>query len=421
MLDRSFPFAILLCCLLLGWYGWSLFSFQSINGRANALRQSPSQFELKENADMISSGMFSLSGKQRASFSLGIFKELNVLAVSTRPDLLRSDPCIVLELNLSGQKKTLTNGEIVFLAHEDSDDGSSRLIFTNEKTPLCIRPLILDQARTLIECTFEESVARNSLVMKRQDQEIVTLTENKTQEKMAGLDYHHIISQGKFLGRDLLLEKYSGAALLSLKNKSVIRFKEGREASVQFVGAGDFLKWENREWKATMLDDACKGKPLARVKAIGEEGAEIEVWDESGFGWGKIHLGKEYSKPSGSKIENIFTTFRPKTHQQFSCLAGKRRILVREGDWLLKTQKGWRVIRRLSEVDGIINRSLNGELLIFDQVFQDENKLMIRGHWFDEARSVCSPVQWTVVNEQRSQVKQRKRRPSYLNTLGGKI
>lgn len=421
MLDRSFPFAVLLCCLLLGWYGWSLFSYHSIKGRANALKQGPSQFELKENVDVISSGMFSLSGKQRASFSLEVFKELNVLAVSTRPDLLRSDPCIVLELNISGQKKTLTNGEIVFLDHEVSGDESSRLIFTNEKTPLCIRPLILDQSRTLIECTLEESVARNSLVMKRQDQEIVTLSENKSEERMAGLDYHHIISQGKFLGRDLLLEKYSGTALHSLKNKSVIRFKEGRDASVQFVAKGDFLKWENREWKATMLDDACKGKPIARIKTIGEEGTEIEIWDESGFGWGKIRLGKEYSKPAGSKIENIFTTFRSKTHQQFSCLAGKRRILVREGDWLLKTQKGWRVIRRLSEIDGIINRSLNGELLIFDQVFQDENKLMIRGHWFDEARSVCSPVQWTVVNEQRTQVKQRKRRPNYLNTLGGKI
>jgi hypothetical protein len=90
----------------------------------------------------------------------------------------------------------------------------------------------------------------------------------------------------------------------------------------------------------------------------------------------------------------------------------KRRIILKEGDWLIRSAKGWRIIKKSEEVEDYINHKLRGDLFIFDKLEKEHGKLVVKGHLFDEMRTNKQTMSIPIVSEKKRDTKIQKKRKS---------
>ena len=87
---------------------------------------------------------------------------------------------------------------------------------------------------------------------------------------------------------------------------------------------------------------------------------------------------------------------------QVSCLFGKKRLIVKKGDWLVRTASGWRNLRRAEEIEDCLYHRLKGELFIFDSIEKEQGKWTMHGHLFDIQRYFATPVSLPIDSEKKS-------------------
>lgn len=397
LLQRAFPCAVALAIAALA---WGFFQISRLNnlGKAQDLHVL-NPLEPLEYSE-ICTGIFSLSGNGHSQSLKHLFRDLVLIGLSTRPDLPGN---VILKWNAEDKTVAVPSGEMIFLEL----DGSGRWIQASEKKSVSLRPIILDSSHVGLEYTLEQEVAQHSLVVKKQVQHTLEKEQTSQEDRGELPVYIQEIARGKYFGKDLLVEKYGGPRMSLLKTQSVLQLGEEGYPKAFFLAKGDLLIWKENRWHYAPAGNT-QGYPLMRIGKIEPDAIHCEIWDQSGFIYKTMRVEKE-KKRSHPKIDCLFTSFRSKTQQQFSCLSGKRRILLREGDWLLKGLRGWRVLRRSSEIDGVLTRSLAGELLIIDKLILKDNNLLVRGNWFDEDHCVSIPIEWSIVNEQKKELKSRKR------------
>ena len=71
---------------------------------------------------------------------------------------------------------------------------------------------------------------------------------------------------------------------------------------------------------------------------------------------------------------------------------GQTQDYLKQGDWLLKTASGWRNLKKLEEIDDVLEHRLRGELFLFEALEKQENALLLKGRLFDEMRTQSLPV-----------------------------
>lgn len=82
---------------------------------------------------------------------------------------------------------------------------------------------------------------------------------------------------------------------------------------------------------------------------------------------------------------------RLRNSTQVSCALGKRRVILKQGDWLLKTATGWRNVRKIDELQQLLYFRMKGELLIFDGIEREQGRLVMKGHCFNGSRTQMQP------------------------------
>lgn len=65
----------------------------------------------------------------------------------------------------------------------------------------------------------------------------------------------------------------------------------------------------------------------------------------------------------------------------------KQCMVLKVGDWVLKSGGKWRILRKKDEHDALLNGKLSGELFVFEQISQNQGQKSIRGRLFNEGRS----------------------------------
>jgi hypothetical protein len=111
------------------------------------------------------------------------------------------------------------------------------------------------------------------------------------------------------------------------------------------------------------------------------------------------------------KAEAMPSKIRLRSASQVSCALGKRRVILRVGDWLLKTPTGWRNLRRTDEIQSYLSHRLKGELLIFDAIEKEQGNWVMKGHLFDETRTQQLPLTLSIDAEKAQGKTSRKRKP----------
>lgn len=160
--------------------------------------------------------------------------------------------------------------------------------------------------------------------------------------------------------------------------------------------------------------------PIARVKSVSAKAIEVEIWDEAGFH--PLFYKIPISQPPRLQLKNevMPSAIRLRNATQVSCALGKRRVILKQGDWLLKSGTGWRSLRKKEEIEQYLNHRLKGELFVFDGIEKEQGRLLMKGQLFDETRTQVLPFSMPIESE-KSQAKTARKRKPILPTTDRKV
>lgn len=402
-----FLFLVALVVVGLGYWAYPGGRGEKVAPPAMALSPSYSPFPY----EAIGTGALALNPHQTWGWMAHLARELCVIAHNSRPDA-EGDGVKIL-LGLKGEKEPLsvTSGRTLFLASEGE---AGTLGFSEERQSLWIRPILLENGRVLIEAGRKLGQVDLAQGYEEKGQFIVSTTFNRpSSQKEHSLQHEAAVGflrKAHCWGRDALIQHYGGPELAAWRERYKVEMGVGASHHILFVGEGDYLQWNGSRWLWITRDQLAVNVPVALVKSVSPRGVELTVWDESGFCPVQIELPLEQGgRSQGGEIMPSHLRFR--TASQISCLFGKKRVLLRQGDWIVRTAAGWRGLRRPEDVENYLHHRLKGELFIFDRLVQEQGRWVLKGALFDEMRTQMQPVSIPMDVEQRSGKAKKKKIP----------
>lgn len=388
-----------------------LFSFSGGKKKISlemAIKATPKEF----NYAAIGKGALSLSAARSSHFLPWLGNEVLLLARNTRPGAEQSEPSFLVGLKSTGEERVVKMGEPIFLSAVDKEkEGRKSVRLSTEPTALWIKPLSFSRSQT----TFE--VGRRLEDEKEEKGQLVLNVSTDPGRRALSLrqkndaPFVRTIREAKHWSRDRLLETYGGEGYRRLREKEKIQFMQDDKSYVCFVSSGDFLIWQDGRWRPVAAAEVSRSEPICQVKTASPRAVEIEAWDETGF----YHLAQKVEAQFGGgahsgKDTPLFSSIRMRNNSEVTCVAGKRRVVIREGDWLLKTSSGWRNLRSVEQIEECITHQLMGELFICDGFETVQGKTHMKGHFFDSMRTQVQTLSFPIAAEKKSMKNKERRR-----------
>ena len=188
------------------------------------------------------------------------------------------------------------------------------------------------------------------------------------------------LAEARLLGKDLFLSQYGGGDVsqrLELGKGEVISLKEG-----------DLLSWKEGKWGKSALPDGLN--PMARVASLDEKTVFFDAWglDE----YVRLSVSSSQALPFKTKGDEFLGSVRIRSEKQISCMMEKQCFVLRVGDWVLKEDNRWKILRRSEEKEAYAQGKIGGELFVFDRIDVKGGQKTVHGHLFHTGRSQMLPV-----------------------------
>jgi hypothetical protein len=357
--------------------------------------------------EAIGTGGLALCSRPALGWVSRLSDEVILLSYNSRPDIDSKDASILIFLKNGKEQLTVSNGKSVYLKESEQGKG---LHVSETATSLWVKPLLLDSGAILIEAG-RKFVDANGQVGEEKGQFIlaqqggIPARFNPTQQI-----FIKVFRSARNFSNDALIQKYGGREYALWKDKAVLELSSGSSTYALFVSSGDYLIYEEGEWRVAVCEELKNDRPVAYVKSVSQKAVEIEVWDEIGFYPLQIKVEAAVRDRLQIKPEVMPSKVRLRSASQVSCVLGKRRMILKQGDWLLKTQTGWRNLRRAEEIEQYLNHRLKGELFIFDAIEKERGQSFMKGHFFDETRTEVESLTVPIDAEKSPRKTSRKRK-----------
>jgi hypothetical protein len=373
--------------------------------RPSCFEQPPFSYEA------IGTGILQLNPCPAWGWVAHLAKELLVIAHNSRPDAVGKEVQILLGLKAQNETKEVVSGKTFFL---EKDMSTGAFTFSDSLQPLWVKPILLDNGRILIEAGKKLGQLDSTHGHEEKGQfTIFASPKGMSTDRNDSTFLKGAFSQlrnAKYWGKDLLIEKYGGREFAGLQGKCKIDLKEGALSYVVFVGIGDYLMWKNGRWQQSPFSELTTKHPIALVKGVSPRSIELTVWDQRGFSPESIELAIEHCGRLAQKPEAVLTQPRFRTASQISCLLGKKRVMIRQGDWMLKTGSGWRNLRKKEEINNYLSHQMRGELFIFDALEKEQGRYVLKGTLFDEMRTQQQLISISIEMENKKGKHKKKRK-----------
>ncbi len=343
--------------------------------------------------EAIGMNALSLNANQFSDALPNLAQEILVLSRNSRPDRQNQD--LLIALKGSKQEKVVANGDTLFLTVKaKSEEEMAQVTFAVKPAELWIKPLLLDKTSVLIE---EGSGDKKTQFI---------IQEGPGKKGARDEPYFKSIKSAKCWGTDLLVRQYGGEEYRRMQEAQKIEFPEG---NVCFVKPGDYLTWANNQWMLTSLEEASPKLPLARIGPSRGGQVEIEAWDETGFFPLEVKWERESAPKMQYRVEEILSSVRLRTSSAVTCVMGKRRLILKKGDWLLRTSQGWHKLKSLEDIENCLQHKVRGELFVFDGVKKEGPKATLLGHLFDPMRTQVQPIVIPIVADKKPKEMEKKK------------
>ena len=371
-------------------------------------RETQTPSSKKGQYDLIGSGPLSIQSELQSFPFPNLTDKIVFLSKTSRPDILQGDEKYLLGLKGTQNRRVVSKGEKVFLSYE-----KDQLAFSESLTPLWIKVLGSQENGAHLILGIELS----------SDQGKVTLSE--TREHFAKVSWSPLskdeitnvkllegvntLESAKWWPADRLFDAYAGSEFEKFKGLERLETEEGE---ILFVDENTSFVWKEGQW----VEGAQKGFPLAVVEGISPYKMEWAFWDSSGIESYKLTFHREKPGTITTRAEEVFTRLRQRTSTRVSCRLENRATILKVGDWLIQTDKGWHTIKNSHEIDDILNLKVLGELFIFDSIEDQDGKEVFCGTLFDPMRTEVQTVRLPI-----SQMKNLEHSPPLKRGLSSKI
>ena len=188
------------------------------------------------------------------------------------------------------------------------------------------------------------------------------------------------LGESRWWGSDLFLEKYEmGEACQRLEIGPIA------QARLIDVKEGGWIGFKENQWRAIPQLEEAKGLPIARIKNKTPEGLEIEGWE--GMSHIRLKLQPMPLVPLKIRAEELFTQLRIRSEKQISCAIEKQCLILKTGDWVIKADQRWKILRKKEEKDAYVRGEIQGDLFVFDRIETKGTGKTICGHYFSAGRT----------------------------------
>jgi len=335
-------------------------------------------------------GPLALQHNPRSPLALALEQSFVLLAQSLRPDEQEGEKKFCLGIRGSGENRIVEEGEtLYFSCSERRSGGVDNLNFNAGEGDYILQAHAAGGGALVLKIDGAESDAFE-----------VVLADGGG----GGLPKRYPwnvwqLKQAKWWGNDAFFQEYGGAEYRQLSQKHRIVLEEGKNRRVLLVSANDFLTMKDGKWEVvSSLDKADKAAPLARVRSTGPSHLEIEAWDEQGFSMFQAKLPREQLPNAGLDPKKLFLSPKLRSARQFSCHMEKKRMVLKPGDWVVKTKTGWHKLKTKKEIEAFLAHEMRGDLVIIDQI---DEKGVLKAKYFDEMRSKGFPLSLTLTPEKK--------------------
>ncbi len=361
--------------------------------------------------ETIGSGALALHPRYAFGWVSRLAEELALIAYNSRPDIDPAQVKILVSLKNGKEQLTLPNGRSLYLKESEKGKG---LLSSEVATALWIKPILLDNGAVLVEAG-RKLVSKEGKEGEEKGQFIISQQGGVPASYNPGKqEYVSQLKAARGFTHDLLIQKYGGREYSPWKDKSVLELSSGSSTYGFFVTPGDYMIYDEGEWRVAHREGLKNDCPIAYIRAISGKSIDIEMWDEMGFCPLQLNVEMDRQARLQLKAEAMPSKVRLRSGTQVSCALGKRRVIIRQGDWLLKTQTGWRNLRRNEEIELYLNHRLKGELLIFDGIEQEQGCPVMKGNLFDETRTQVTPFALPIDSDKSQGKTSRKRKPLHF-------
>ena len=166
------------------------------------------------------------------SFSLPhLERELNLLAMNTRPDRKADEDLFWIELRSSGERRKFREGEAIFLRFV-REEGRPSWVFSGEATPISAQFSSCEKGGVKVGLTLElegegkfYAHEQKEFILKESAKAQQLLDNKVIKTETLPLDS---LRQGVFWGVDLLIGKYGGATYGRVRHKCKFRLRRLR-------------------------------------------------------------------------------------------------------------------------------------------------------------------------------------------------
>ncbi len=192
------------------------------------------------------------------------------------------------------------------------------------------------------------------------------------------------LAESRWWGQDLFAEKFDGSG------QKLHRIEMGGEANPTLLEfqTDQWLVFKENRWQQAPMDETC---PIAHVKANSSQGLEIEGWEGSSHI--RFKIPQILSIPLKTKGEELFSQLRIRSEKQVSCMIDKQCLILRMGDWVLKTPNRWKVLRKKEEKEAFLTGNITGDLFVLDRIDAKGTTKSIGGQLFSIKRSQVASIE----------------------------
>lgn len=318
------------------------------------------------NFDEVLSGPLALRENKRSPLALALEQKLILLMQSIRPDLGKGEQLFQVGIKGSEQQAVVKEGEPILFNLKQHESGGIEEFEFSESGAKQMVPYVLNG---------------NSLLLKLDGDDELILQATT----LASPSTENLMGKVKWWGKDLFFLEYGGAQYRPLGEKHKIEFKDGVKSYFLFVEPKDYLGFKDNRWRVlSSLEEADREAPLAVVQSISSNQLEIQGWDPLFT----ATIALEKGQPFRASADQVIMDPKMRSSNQALCKIGKKRLILKPNDWVLKSQTGWRKLVTMSEIDSYLNSELLEELFVVDSI---ESGGLIRGRHFDPLRVQMRP------------------------------
>ncbi len=335
----------------------------------------------------ILTGPLALRENSRSPLSLFLEQTLVLLSQTTRPGMAVEQRGYSIGIRGVEGLRTVKEGEEFYLSLTQNAVGEvDAIAFSEGPANLSMKAQPIEKNALLLKLTTDTGV----------EEEVILPSAQSSLGLGAHLPATVSLKEAKCYGVDRFFEYYGGFEYRPLSQKQKLELFDDNGSYFLFVGAGDFLTFHEGRWQPiNSFEWANPLTPLAQVLSASSGQLVIEIWDEKGFSLLQTRVGLANLSPLYVRSDQLITAPKLRSAKQVSCHMGKRRFILREGDWIIKTQKGWHKLTAMDEIVSYLWHATRGELFVVDSIDAGSG---LKGHYFDEMRSQVQPLTISLAN-----------------------